>query len=180
MSIFSKFKQIFTKSNKIESKDEFKFDLKTGDVFDFDDHTWKVISEMKYEYGGGEIEKCWKIISGYQEGFLSYDGEEIYFFVKDDFQKVWPPLIKYLKEHTDLPEEIKFENDAYTLIYSTAGYYYGPDRGEKVPVIVWLYENSKDKFNLLEIQQWGEEDFEVLIGRKVEEWEIENILSKTD
>jgi hypothetical protein len=28
----------------------------------------------------------------------------------------------------------------------------------------------------LELLQWGEDDFELFLGRKVEEWEIENIL----
>ncbi len=147
--------------------------LSVGDILDMDGESWEVVDKGYYDYGD-EIEWDWKIKSPSREGFLNKDEEGIYLFWREEIHKISPYPPSYLKEHEDLPYEIKFDNIPYNLEYSGAAYYVKGDN--RSPVIIWDYENEKE--NILEILQWGDDDFEVFGGRRLEEWEIEDILKK--
>jgi hypothetical protein len=166
----------FLWSGKKTKKEEFSLletsleALTVGSVFDFDGETWEVVEIGRYNYGG-EIEKDWKIKSATKEGFLNQDEDGIYFFVKVALNGFEPNPLSYLKTHEDLPPQVYYQGKPYQLVFSASAYY--ETANQKLPVIIWDYEGEK---KILELLQWGEDDFELFLGRKVEEWEIENIL----
>ncbi len=147
--------------------------LKIGDVIELDGEVWEVKSRGYYDYGD-DREWDFKICSPTREGFLNKDEDGLYFFVKDDLKKLSLDLISYLKSHDDLPSDIIFDNKKYKLVFSSAAYYV--KEGHRSPVIIWDFESEDGK--LLEILQWGDEDFEIYSGRRLEEWEIENVFSR--
>ncbi len=147
--------------------------LKKGDIIEIDGESWEVIGVGYYDYGG-EIEKDWELLSSKGKAFLNKEDDSIYFFVKDNPNKVSPPLISYLKEHEDFPPEISFDGEKFSISFSGSAYYVKDNT--KAPVIIWDFENKEGK--IVEILQWGEEDFEVYVGRKLKEWEIEEIFHK--
>jgi len=61
------------------------------------------------------------------------------------------------------------------LVYSGAAYYL-PEGGERMPVLIWDFED--DSGQIVELLQWADEEFEVYKGRVLEEWEIENVLHR--
>ncbi len=147
--------------------------LKKGDIVELDGESWEVKDMGYYDYDG-EIEKDWELESATKRGFLNKEDNNIYFFVEDDLEKVHPSLITYLKNHDDLPSEIEFGGEKFFISFSGAAYYVkGNNRS---PVVLWDFKNKEGK--IVEILQWGEEDFEVFVGRKLQEWEIEEIFHK--
>jgi len=161
----------FKKRKKEDVNIDFSLkNLKVGAVFDFDGETWEVESIGEYDYGGS-VEKEWKIKSATKEGFLSSDGEHIYFFVKTTLDDFKPEPISYLKSHNDFPQEVEYKNKKYILKYSASAYYI--KTFERAPVIIWDFERNGE---ILEVLQWGEEEFEIFLGREVQEWEIDSIL----
>ncbi|GEM_PF-1798808 len=169
--IFSFFKK---KEKKEETVIGYSIDeLEKGDIVEIAGETWEVIEKGYYDYGEWK-EKSFRIRSSRSEGFLSKDEEGIYFFTEDDIRNLSLDPISYLKKEEDLPEEISFKGRPFRLKFS-AGAYYVTEKGSS-PVIVWDFEDTEG--NLLEILQWSDEDFEVLSGRRLEEWEIENVLRR--
>jgi hypothetical protein len=148
-------------------------DVGIGGIIELDGESWEVVDKGYYDYGG-EKELDLKIQSPTREGFLNKDEEGIYFFVRENMKKLSLNPIEFLKTHDDLPSEIEFDNSLYRLQYSSAAYYVkGNNRS---PVVIWDFEDTEG--NILEILQWGDEEFEIFSGRRLEEWEIEDVLSK--
>ncbi len=146
--------------------------LKKGGIVELDGESWEVVDIGYYDYGD-EKEWDWKLVSPTREGFLNKDEDGIYFFKREDLKKLSIDPIEYLKTHEDLPSEIKFDNKLYDLEYSGAAYYVKD--GNRSPVVIWDFED--DNGNILEILQWADEDFELFLGRRLQEWEIEDVLS---
>ncbi len=172
MGLFDFFKK---KEEKKESP-SLGFDLsqlKPGDILEMEGDSWEVVDRGYYDYGD-EREWDWKIASSTKEGFLNQDEEGIYLFWREDIKKVFPHPPSYLKENEDLPYTIKFDTRSFELEFSGAAYYVKGE--ERSPVIIWDYADEEG--NILEILQWGDDDFEVFLGRKIEEWEIEDVFKK--
>ncbi|GAB6888756.1 DUF4178 domain-containing protein [Desulfothermus okinawensis JCM 13304] len=174
MGIFDFLKSL--KKNKEQDVELVGFnleDLNVGSVIELDGESWEVKSKGYYDYGD-EKEWDYKIQSSTREGFLNKDEEGIYLFVRDDLTKLSINLFNFLKTHDDLPSEVMFNGKPYNLTYSGAAYYCVGD--SRTPVVIWDFEDSEG--NILEILQWSDDDFELFLGRKIQEWEIEDVFSK--
>lgn len=147
--------------------------LNIGSVIELDGESWEVKSKGYYDYGD-EKEWDYKIQSPTREGYLNKDEEGIYFFVRGDLNKLSINLFDFLKTHDDLPSQILFDGKPYTLKFSGAAYYCVENK--RTPVVIWDFEDNEG--NILEILQWSDQDFEVFLGRSLQEWEIEDVFSK--
>lgn len=171
MGIFDLFKK--KKREEVELVGHSLEKLSIGDIIELDGETWEVKAKGYYDYGH-EKEWDFKITSPTREGFLNKDEDRLYFFIKDDLKKLSLDIITYLKNHDDLPNQLIFDDKPYKLVYSSAAYYVKD--GHRSPVVMWDFESEDGK--LLEVLQWGDEDFEIYVGRTLEEWEIEDVFSR--
>lgn len=153
-------------------------DLRTGFVFDYDMKSWEVKKAWDYAWDSG----------GHTFEFQADCGSEtIYIDVEENDEleiSVWQK-IKIRRLHEDLPEIVQEEGKPPSkLVYGGVTYYRDSqtegecaEEGSKewFRLIVWDYYDDDEKF-FLNVEQWGEDEFEAAVGVKVEEFAFSNIL----
>jgi len=150
------------------------FKLPVGQVITVDGKDFRIIDKATHKYLDGYTEETLILedVSG-RLYYLSYEDDlkKFFLFRPEDQDKLGLKLAPYLQEHDELPDEIEFDGKTYKSVYngSGAGYYYDSRVKEK-PFVSWTYARTTEDGNreYLEIVQWGDEDFEVAVGRHIE------------
>lgn len=165
------------KDDEVDIMTEFGLsDLKVGYLVDYDLKTWQVTGYNYIDWGGGDISREWQL--------KSYD-ETIYLEVESDDEDEWTVswdikpnmldrrIFNHISEYDDPPEQIEFDGMSYFLEDASAGQFYEKGKGPPEEFLNWDYECGD---SYLSISQWGERDFEVSLGKPVEEYQFTNIL----
>ena len=173
------FKKLF-KKNKACSEPEFQeielHCLSIGDLFDFDLTTWEVISSSQSDYDG-HIESEWEVRGGVDRRTLVAipdGGEWNYQWLeeKDLSELGLNHVMKELKSEKDPEENLHIEGLNYVGYEAGGGIYNGGN--EEKPFLYWSYETEQN--HVLNIIQWGDNEFSATIGMRVEEFQFSNIL----
>ena len=173
------FKKLF-KKNKACSEPEFQEIvlncLSIGDLFDFDLTTWEVISSSQSDYDG-HIESEWEVRGGVDRRTLVAipdGGEWNYQWLeeKDLSELGLNYVMKELRSEKDPEENLHIEGLNYVGYEAGGGIYNGGN--EEKPFLYWSYET--DQNHVLNIIQWGDNEFSATIGMRVEEFQFSNIL----
>ncbi|SMF83743.1 DUF4178 domain-containing protein [Pseudobacteriovorax antillogorgiicola] len=170
---------------KKEKPDGKSFDLglqglKAGGFVDYQLQSYQVEKKSLYEEDG-ERSFEWHLVSqtDSKHRFLSYE--------KDDGVEYWHLTEKLALKHLpqglldacgrdDAPQEIEVEGERYFLQYSGACYFYETeDSIDRDEMIYWHYEDG-DEEKLIQIEQWGEQEFEAYHGKYVEDTDFYNII----
>jgi len=153
-------------------------DLRTGFVFDYDMKSWVVKKAWDYAWESG----------GHTFEFQADCGDEtIYIDVEEDDEleiSVWKK-VKPRVLHEDIPEliqdegrppkKIEYAGTVYFLDNQTEGECAEEGSKEWSRLIVWDYYDESEQF-FLNIEQWGENEFEAALGAKAREEYFSNIL----
>ena len=86
-------------------------------------------------------------------------------------------LKEHIQQHGDPPDEIEFEGMTYYLEETAGGHFLKGGQGAGREFLRWSFADESGK-KLLEIEQWGENDFEASAGEEVEEYQFTNILPR--
>lgn len=153
--------------------------LKKGFMVDYDMKTRRVTESSYYDWGSDDITYEWQLTSA--------DDEIIYLEREPDDEDYWSisrkiPLnsidkrvIEHILTHHDPPNEIIHNETTFVLSETGSGRFYKGCKGAGRELIKWDFEDDSGK-HFLSIEQWGENDFELSTGYKVEEYQFTNIL----
>ncbi|WP_010520336.1 DUF4178 domain-containing protein [Aquimarina agarivorans] len=153
-------------------------DLEKGYLLDYDMETWTVKKMGEYDWGDHFFSREFLIESRGKIRYLTIEedeGLEICIFKKIKFRKLGEDVATYFKNHDKFPNQILFEGITYHFDEQSPGFYRDVDSEDWTELISFDYEND-DEDQFLTIEQWGEDEFEASIGKKVKPFEISNIL----
>jgi hypothetical protein len=151
--------------------------MKTGYYVDYDMKTWQVVSTNRYDWGEGDLTHEWQMESHDETLFLELEpDDENYWTIsrKRSFRDLDPGVRAAITQSDAPPEEIEFEGKQFFLD-ETGGALFFKDNAPGREVFKWDYaDDSGDYF--LTIEQWGETEYELSVGKKAEEYQFSNIL----
>jgi hypothetical protein len=182
MSLFNKlFKR---KTPHYDSTDIRVVDLDVGFVFDYDLSSWKVNKLFEYDWGDEYFTREFQITNGVDTKYLSVeDDDELVLSISDKIKvaSVNTSLLKEVMEGKEPPQKIIYQGDNYHLVSKNPGYFHDVAKGDDAweELISWEYE-SDDEQRVLNIEQWGEKEFEASAGVIIQEFEVMNILPAED
>lgn len=176
-------------SNMFGKKDEPDYDplnvkitdLKKGFIFEYDMKTWEVKEEYEYDWGNNNFTREFKIDCGDDHAYLHIEED-------DDLILTLMRKVKIRSIDEDLPEEIInnqtppkklfYQGKIYFRENENPGYFKdvsNPSEEGWAEFISWDYFDETGQ-KVINVEQWGEREFEASIGTIVKEFEISNIL----
>ncbi|MBF0117685.1 MAG: DUF4178 domain-containing protein [Desulfobacterales bacterium] len=153
--------------------------LKVGYLLDYDMKTWEVTGYNYYDWRG-VISHEWQLKSDQESVYLEMESDDETYFTLSrtiPFNRLGQKVKTHILDTGDPPETIVYDGVTYHLEVTGAGYFYKDGKGPAQELISWTYADEKDSKNL-NIEQWGENDFEASTGISVEEYQFTNILPR--
>jgi hypothetical protein len=160
-------------------------DLDQGYIFEYDLKTWEVKAVYEYDWGHENFSKEYKVSDGENTYYLAVEED-------DDLEIVLSEKVKLRKLPIDFktdsdgrftaPKEVAYNSRMYYLEEESAGYF--KDAKEEdidenwEEFVSWSYYDDAEEF-CLDLEQWGENSFEASHGKVLKEFEISNILPRT-
>lgn len=159
-------------------------DLDVGYVFDYDLSTWEVKAVYDYDWGSNHFTAEYKISDGSKTLFLSVEEDdelEISISKKIKLGMLGEAVVEDVMEKQKPPTKIEYDGRIYFLEKEAPGYFNDPAKGteEWDELIAWEYEDEPGE-HILNIEQWGEREFEASAGKVINDYEITNILPAQD
>ena len=152
--------------------------LKTGYLVDYDMKTWQVTGYNTYDWGSGDMSYEWQLTASDDVIYLErqVDDEDVWSITrKISFRDLGPGIAEHIQVHEDPPEKITYNGKKYYLDSMAGGTFFKDGTEEGYPLLSWDYEDDSEDY-LLNIEQWGENDFAASVGEYVEEYQFSNIL----
>jgi len=154
-------------------------DLNKNFLFDYDLSTWIVKSVYEYDWGDNCFTKEFKIENENETSFLHIEEDDeliITISKKVRLTTIGEDLPNYIVDKNTPPSNISFNGINYILEEECPGYFNDQDHPKEqwTELISWDYIDKSGK-NVLNIEQWGEKEFDASHGQIIEEFEISNI-----
>lgn len=175
----------FFKGNK--DKEEAAFDpldirvedLKKGDLFDYNLETWTVEEEFEYDWGEECFTKELLIQQGALKRYLSIDiedGLELSIQEKVTLRSLDENFVDHLMDIQEPLKKIEYKGIKYFKDAKNYGYYRNVNtKSEGEECISWDFYDANET-HILTIEQWGESEFEVSVGKILKRSDISDIL----
>ena len=177
------FKDLFKKAKpQIDPMTELTLsNLKEGYFLDYDLKTWEVTACNVYDFSEGDKAREWQLKSSDETVYLELESDdEDYWSLsrKVPFESLGDGLKEHIQQQEDPPDEIEFKGTTYYQEETAGGHFLkgGQEPGQEF--LRWSFADESGK-KLLEIAQWGENDFEASVGEVVEEYQFMNILPRS-
>ena len=165
-----------------DTPDEFKLDdmkiynLRIGDLFDYDLTTWEVVTIGQCDYDG-HVECEWEVRGGSSRRTLvavPEGGDWTYQWLQEfNLSELGLNNVQAdLRSEKDPVENITIQGRDYVGYESGGGLY--KKESEEKPFLYWSYEDSNDK--VLNLIQWSDSEFSATMGKRVAEFQFSNIL----
>lgn len=175
----------FFKGNK--DKEEASFDpldiriedLKKGDLFDYNLETWTVAEEFEYDWGDECFTKELLVEKGSEKKYLTIDiedGLEITLQEKVTLRSLDENFVDHLMDVQEPLKKVQYNGVKYFKDAKNYGYYRNVNtKSEGEECISWDFYDADEK-HILTIEQWGENEFEVSVGKVIKPSDISDIL----
>ncbi|MEN7550887.1 DUF4178 domain-containing protein [Rapidithrix thailandica] len=153
-------------------------DLRKGFVVDYNLKTWEVAEEYEYDWGDNYFSYEFKLVSSDETIFLSLDEDdelEIQVLKKINFGRLDEGVEESLINKGKPPRKIEYEGKTYYRESERPGYFRNTDNENWSEFITWDYYDDSEKY-ALNIEQWGEDEFEASVGVLEEPEQFSNIL----
>lgn len=158
-------------------------DLGKEYILDYDGKSWIVEDMFEYDWGDNNFSRGFKISEGSEilDLHIEIDHElEIALTKKIPVRKLSDKIIKKIKEKGRPPKTLVYEEVTYHLENEYPGYCRNVDHEEDEnsdsgELIMWLYMDDAEE-KLINIEQWGDKEFNAKIGEYLSEYDITNIL----
>lgn len=152
--------------------------LKKGYYLDYDMKTWQVVSANRYDWGEGDVTYEWQLNSFDENIFLEREpDDEDYWCIsrKLPFNRLDESTKNAIKNTNEPPESITFEDITYYLDETGGALFFKDDDVRGKEVFKWDYTDKTEDMNLT-IEQWGEMEYELCLGQRVEAYQFTDIL----
>ncbi len=153
-------------------------DLDKNFVFDYDLRSWVVEEMFEYDWGDSHFSRSFNVFDGKEHLDLHIEQDkelEIALTKPISVRKIAFDFADQIVENGKAPTSITYNDKVYILENEYPGYFRNVESEESREVIMWLYIDNEDE-HLINIEQWGEREFNAKIGRYLSENEISNIL----
>lgn len=154
-------------------------DLKKGYILDYDLSAWEVQEVYNYDWGDDFFTREYKLFNGKEVRFLHVeDDDELELQLTEKIKPTTldPDIPDEIVKEGKPPKKIVFKGVTYRLEGENPGYFNEEGKPDQwVEHISWTYYDEDEKL-LLNIEQWGEREFEASIGKLIREFEISNIV----
>lgn len=152
--------------------------LKKGYYLDYDMKTWEVVSANTYDWGEGDITYEWQLQCHDDTLFLEMETDDEAFWSvsrKVPLRKLDQRIIQQLKNGDDPPETLPFEGEVFYMEESGGCHFHADGAETGREMFQWSYEDDAGT-RYLTIEQWGDTEFELCLGKKVQEYQFSDIL----
>jgi len=154
-------------------------DLRVGFLVDYQFKTYEVKDEFEYDWGDDHFTYEFKLISSDNDVlFLHIDNdEELILSVSKPVPvgKLTPDIKHYIMANDSAPSKLSLDDINYYQDSEDPGYYRNTKDETFDEFISWTFlDDSGKKF--IEIEQWGEKEFEASVGEYVSEFDFSQIL----
>ncbi len=153
--------------------------LKKGYILDYDLSSWEVKEVYNYDWGDQFFTREYKIFNGKDSRYLHVEEDDELELILS--QKIKPVTIdadipEHIIKHGHPPKKLHFKGKTYNLESESPGYFNEEDKPEQwVEHISWTYYDEEEE-NIINIEQWGEREFEASVGKVLKEFEISNVI----
>ena len=175
------FDGLFGKKEKKEEIDPLNIkltQLKKGYIIDYDLSSWEVKEVYNYDWGDEFFTREYKIFNGRDTRFLHVEEDdelELQLTEKIKPTTLDPDIPDQISRTGQPPKKILFKGTEYRLEGESPGYFNEEGKPDQwAEHISWTYYDE-DETQLLNIEQWGEREFEASIGKVIKAFEISNI-----
>ncbi len=154
--------------------------LKKGYILDYDLKTWEVSACYEYDWGDGYYTHEYKLDAGGKALFLHVEVDdeiECSISTKIKVQSLASGIIDQIMDNDEPPRELVFEGKKYIRTEESLGHFRNLDGSNREKFVSWTFEDEKGE-EFVNIERWGEEEFEAAKGHYIETYEISNILPK--
>lgn len=176
------FDGLFGKKKKEEEIDPLNIKLsrlKKGYILDYDLGSWEVQEVYNYDWGDHFFTREYKLFNGTDTRYLHVEEDdelELILTEKIKPSSVDPELPDYVAKHEHPPKKILYKGVEYRLESESPGFFNEEGKDEQwVEHISWTYYDEEES-RVLNIEQWGEREFEAAVGKVLKEFEISNIV----
>lgn len=159
--------------------------MRKGYFVDYNFKTWRVEAWYEYDWGNDYFTDEYKLTAiGERESiFLHVEekdtGLECTITQPINIHQIEENVVDYIKLNETPPTRLTFKGKTYYKHGEGVGYFRNTDTDKWEELISWTYYDDSKK-ELLNIEQWGPEDFEAHIGIVVDEYSFSNILASTE
>lgn len=153
--------------------------LKKGYILDYDLSSWEVKEVYTYDWGDEFFTREYKLFNGKETRFLHVEEDdelELQLTQKVKPTTLDPDIPDLISKEGKPPKKIVFKGVTYRLEGESPGYFNEEGKPDQwVEHISWTYYDEEEEL-LLNIEQWGEREFEASYGKLIKEFEISNII----
>lgn len=154
-------------------------DLDKNFVFDYNLSTWMVTAVYEYDWGDNCFTREFKIENESETAFLSIDeddGLEISITQKIKIRHIDEDLPEYIVRNECPPKKLEYKGKTFYFEGENPGYFNDCDNKKEAwtEFIAWDYYSDDEEY-VLNIEQWGDNQFEASYGKVIKEYEISNI-----
>lgn len=155
-------------------------DIRRGWFVDYDDKTWQAAEEYEYEWGKGKHSFEFMLQNG--------DGETLFLslYERDGLECILTQKLRFgsLSQADEIessiensgkpPRELIINNIRFYRERELPGYYRNVMDEQREPFVLWEYRDDSER-HVLDVEQWGDNEYEVYTGQVVPERHFSNI-----
>ncbi|MGL1885261.1 MAG: DUF4178 domain-containing protein [Reichenbachiella sp.] len=155
-------------------------DLAMGFIIDYDMSTWRVKEEYQYDWGSDNFSKEYLLDDGTKRIYLEVENKgEISILVteKIKIRDLGSDIIDRTVKDETPPKEVSYDGVKYYLHTDCAGHFNDKTKKSKEweELLSWQYFDDTEE-KVIGITQWGEREFDAVVGKVVQPFEISNII----
>ena len=157
-------------------------DLDKGFILEYDLKTWEVKEVYEYDWGNNNFTREYKLDDGSEVVFLHLEEDDEPFITvqkKVKLRAINEDLPETIEKKERPPKKLEYKNILFYRDSESAGYFKPADKegDDWDEVLSWDYYDENDEY-VLEIEQWGDHEFEASFGKVAKVHEFSNILPR--
>lgn len=152
-------------------------DIRRGWFVDYEDKTWEAVEEYEYDWGKNRYGHEFKLQNSENETLYLEIGDKTHTLLQEVRFSMLPQAaeIEYSIKQTDKPpRELVINNIRYYREKEMLGRFRNIDDEEWSDFALWEYRDDSERYTV-QIEQWGDDEFEVYVGQYVPERFFTNI-----
>ncbi len=154
--------------------------LKKGFLLDYDLKTWQVKNVYEYDWGGNSFSYEYQLESEDDTIYLHVENDdelELTVSKKIRLATIDENVTEHIIQYGSPQERLNFKGLVFQKEEECPGFFRNMEekRENSAEFISWDYEDKNGDYNI-NIEQWGEREFDASFGKVVKEFEFSNII----